>query len=136
MPVETFLLVIQASAIGLVVALMSLWWLYRKLRGLPFDDDATTGDQPDAFYWWAVTALWLFFAGIAFLLGRWSGVFLFVGAMGGLALMWASVWTVIQSFRRRQTPSSKTRLLPFHQRFFANFRSALIEIPAGLLDGL
>ena len=115
-------------------------WLYRKLRGLPFDDGAPPEGQPDAFYWWAVTALWLLFAGVAFLLAGWRGVFLFLGTMAGLALLWALVWTPTQSFRRRRahgaTVSPSVPLLPFHQRFLANVRSVLIELPARLVDGL
>ncbi|HET9334818.1 MAG TPA: hypothetical protein VFO12_00250 [Sphingomicrobium sp.] len=129
---ETFLFAIQMLAIGLVVV---PWWLYRKLRGLPFGDAAPSG-KPDAFYWWAVTALWLVFAGVAFLIGRWNGVFLFLGAMAGLALLWASVWTLIQSFGWQRTSSLKSRHLPFGRRFLANYRSALIELPARLVDGL
>ena len=136
MPKETLVFIVQMLAILLVIV---PWWLYRRLRGLPFDDGSPVG-QPDAFYWWAVTALWLLSTGVAFLLGGWRGMLLFWGAMAGLALLWALVWTPTQSIRQRwacrnaDTPS--VPLLLFHQRFYANFRSALIELPARLVDGL
>jgi len=136
---QTAMFIVQWLGITLVVV---PWWLYRQMRGLPFDDGARGKYGP--FVLWAFGVLWLLFAGVAYLIGGFRGVFLFLGAVAGMSLAWASFWTPFQnamnSFRTRRALRQGTvppaPLPAFHQRFTENFVMTLLSLPGRLLDGL
>lgn len=118
----------------MAILLVPMWLFFRS--------DSDYSER--RFFFWVTLVGWSVFGGLGYLLGGMNGVLLAFGGMVGLALVWAAVWTVGQSLRNLYRQSKAMRrgtlvpasLLPFHQRFMANFRTTLFELPLRMIDGM